>query len=352
MGSLETAARRSWALLPGRVRGARAVAAPKERLLAALHWRLDAGEGQVAGGDVAVSSPVPEPLPPQRVVRTVDELDNVLAMLDDAAAVSDDELRRAFLTFRMELELDLPPDPFSAQYRRKVFELYEWLHGGIYSTSNEVTPFDVEAAADSPFPYATHSAQTVGNHLMAVGHVIRTLDLLPGSRVLEFGPGWGNTTVALAQMGHDVTAIDIEPRFVQLIETRSERVHAAVDVRLGDFSSIDELDGPYDAVLFFESFHHCADHMALLAGLDRVVAPGGRVLFAAEPITDALPVPWGLRLDGESLWAIRRHGWLELGFKESYFCEALRRVGWIAEAVVCPDTPWGVIYVARRSSVE
>jgi protein-L-isoaspartate O-methyltransferase len=250
----------------------------------------------------------------------------------------------------MELQLDLPPDPFSAEYRSKVFELYEWLHGRPYAPSNEATPFDVEAAADSPFPYVTHSAQTVGNHLMAVAHVIRTLDLPPGSRVVEFGPGWGNTTIALAQMGHDVTAIDIEPRFVQLIETRAERVHATVDARVGDFSMIDDLDGRYDAVLFFESFHHCADHLALLAGLDRVVAPGGRVLFAAEPITEAFPAPWGLRFEGESVWAIRRNGWLELGFKESYFFEALGRFGWTAEAVVCPDTPWGIIYVARRAA--
>jgi SAM-dependent methyltransferase len=296
----------------------------------------------------------PEPVPAggpaegQRVVTTLAELDEMLAVLDEAAAVSDDELRRAFLTFHMELDWDLPPDPFSDEYRQKVFELYEWLHGRPYAPQNEASPFDVDAATDSPFPYLTHSAQTVGNHLIAVGHVIRTLDLAPDSTVLEFGPGWGNTTLALAQMGHHVTAVDIEPRFVELIRARAGRVHADVDARLGDFSMIDALDDRYDAVLFFESFHHCPDHLGLLAGLDRVVAPGGRVLFAAEPITEAFPVPWGLRSEGESVWAIRRNGWLELGFKQSYFEEALARFGWTAELVVCPDTPWGVIYVARR----
>jgi protein-L-isoaspartate O-methyltransferase len=272
----------------------------------------------------------------------------MLAALDKAGAISDDELRRAFQTFRMELDIDLPADPFSEEYRQKVFELYEWLHGRPYAPQNEATPFDVDTAADSPFPYATHSAQTVGNHLIAVGHVIRTLDLAPGSKVLEFGAGWGNTTVALAQMGHRVTVIDIEPRFVELIGARAQRVHADIDARVGDFSMISQLDDRYDAVLFFESFHHCPDHLALLAGLDRVVKPGGRVLFAAEPITESFPQPWCLRFDGESMWAIRRNGWLELGFKESYFLEALGRFGWSAEIALCSDTPWGVIYVARR----
>lgn len=62
--------------------------------------------------------------------------------------------------------------------------------------------------------------------------------------------------------------------------------------------------------------------------MHRAVKPGGRVYFGGEPITDGFPVPWGLRLDGESLWAIRKHGWLELGFTESYFVKALERTGW------------------------
>ncbi len=78
-------------------------------------------------------------------------------------------------------------------------------------------------------------------------------------------------------------------------------------------------------MLFYEAFHHCDDHMRLLSLLHDVLEPGGRVFFAAEPITDAFPLPWGVRLDGESLWATRRSGWLELGFKESYFLSALRR---------------------------
>jgi SAM-dependent methyltransferase len=284
-----------------------------------------------------------------RVVRTLAELDEMLEMLDEAAAISDDELRRGFARFRMDLELDMPSDPYSAEYRKAVFDLYEWLHGKPYHVDNEQSSFDVESAADSPFPYATQSTQTVGNHLIAVGHIIRTLDLAPSSRVLEFGPGWGNTTVALARMGHDVTAIDIDPKFVELITMRAKRVHADIDAIVGDFSLVNDLEGSYDAVLFFECFHHCSDHLALLASLDRVVTPGGRVLFAAEPISEGFSNPWGLRLDGESLWAIRKNGWLELGFTETYFVDTLALHGWSVDRVHCDETPWGAIFVARRA---
>jgi ubiquinone/menaquinone biosynthesis C-methylase UbiE len=326
------------------------VVRPKEKAIALL--RRHTGARALLDPELSRMEALPPDAPPAddgvRVVRSLAELDQMLVMLDEAAAVSDDDLRRGFTRFRMELDLAMPADPYSDEYRRKVFELYEWLHGKPYDPRNEVTPFDVQAAADTPFPYVTQSARTVGNHLIAVGHVIRTLDLAPASRVLEFGPGWGNTTVALARMGHRVTAIDIEPSFVELISTRAGRVHTDVKAVVGDFSMIHDLEEQFDAVLFFECFHHCADHLALLAGLDRVVAPGGRVLFAAEPITDAFAIPWGLRLDGESLWAIRKNGWFELGFKESYFKEALARFGWNAELTVCAETPWGVIYVARR----
>lgn len=284
-----------------------------------------------------------------RVLRTLAELDEMLERLDRAGAVSDDELRLGFTTFRMEVDVQMPLDPYSPEYRQAVFDLYEWLHGGPYTPKNELIPFDLERLSDSPFPYSTHSGPTVGNHLIGVGHVIRTLDLAPNSRVLEFGPGWGNTTLALAQMGHQVTAIDIGPNFVDLIRTRARRVNASVEAMVGDFSMIHDLEDVYDAVLFFESFHHSADHLDVLAGLERVVAPGGRVLFAAEPIYKSMAFPWGLRLDGESLWAIRRNGWLELGFRKSYFLEALQRFGWQAHRVACAETKWGEIFVARRA---
>ena len=224
-------------------------------------------------------------------MRTLDELDEMLRMLDEAGRVSDDELRRGFTKFRMDLQLDLPPDPYSPEYRARIFELYEWLHGTPYAPTNEVSEFDVAVAADRPFPYSTQSAQTVGDQLIAMGYIIKVMDLAPQSKVLELGAGWGNTTIALAQMSHEVTAIDIEPNFVKLIEMRADRANAPIQALHGDFSLIDTLDEQFDAVLFFECFHHAADHLGLLASLDRVVAPGGKVIFAAEPIIGLAAVP-------------------------------------------------------------
>jgi hypothetical protein len=79
--------------------------------------------------------------------------------------------------------------------------------------------------------------------------------------------------------------------------------------------------------VFYESFHPCADHLAVLERPHRVVRPDGVVLFAAEPV-QRLGYPWGPRLDGLSVWSSRTYGWLELGFDLQYFDEALARTGW------------------------
>lgn len=287
-----------------------------------------------------------------RVVSTLAEVDEMLHMLDEAAAISDDELRRGFQKFHMTFPMDLPPDPCSPEYRDKQMQLYEWLHGKPYTVANEVSAFDVKAAARSPFPFYTESPSTVGNHIISIGHIIRTMNLPAKSSVLEFGPGWGNTTVWLARMGYDVTAVDIEKNFVELINERAKQKGLKIRTMQGDFSLIAQFERQFDAVLFFECFHHCSDHRALIAALDRVVAPNGKVIFAAEPITDDFPIPWGLRLDGESLWAIRKSGWLELGFQERYFRTLLADHGWNLEKFVCHETPWGVVFVATRKVVQ
>jgi len=261
------------------------------------------------------------------VVMTLDRLDEKLAEIDAAWAVSDDAVRAVFATFRMDIDVDGGADPYSQSYRDAQFALYHRISARPqYSTDNEVSGFTVDHRR--PFPYYTESHATVGHQLIAMGYIITTMELPSGSSILEFGPGWGNTTIALARMGYRLTALDIDPNFVQLIKDQAEMLHLSIDARVGAFLDAATLPTEFDAVLFYECFHHCSDHVQLLADLQRVVKPGGKVFLAAEPIFDGFHAPWGLRLDGESLWAIRQNGWLELGFTESYFVETCMRQGW------------------------
>lgn len=283
-----------------------------------------------------------------QIIRTLDELDEMLLRLDAAQKVSDTELRKLFPLFRMDFESGVPDDPYSEQYAKKQFDLYHKISGKDYSVANEVSSFDLDSAVVQPFPYYTGSCETVGNHLAAIAHVIRTLDLWPGARIVEFGPGWGNTTLALAMMGFNITAVDIEKNFCNLISRRAEQAGVKINVVNADFSWIEQITEPVDAILFFECFHHCSDHIRLIKALDKAVKEDGKVYFAAEPITQDFPIPWGLRLDGESLWAIRKFGWLELGFNEQYFTQTLKKFGWILEKHTIDSPSWGTVYEATK----
>jgi SAM-dependent methyltransferase len=109
-----------------------------------------------------------------------------------------------------------------------------------------------------------------------------------------------------------------------------------------DFAGVAQLEDRFDAIVFDASFHHCSDHRALLASLVDRLKSEGKVLFAAEPIDETLPMPWGLRLDGGSVWSSRCFGWLELGFTETYF-----RAGFSVEKLHHPVDEFGTMFVAR-----
>jgi cyclopropane fatty-acyl-phospholipid synthase-like methyltransferase len=260
-----------------------------------------------------------------QTLKTLEQLDSKIAECD--ASGSDARLREIFASFCMAPQV-VGIDPFSEEYLTAQMDLYRGIAGKAYDVSNERTKFNIDDIARRPFPYNTNSAEVVGNQLLSIGSLLRRISAPAGARVLEFGPGWGNTTLAMAMAGFNVTAVDIEPDFCSLIKKRAQQNHVEIDVVNGDFMWAESVTEPYDAVVFFECFHHCADHMRLLRALRSALKPDGKIYFGAEPITDAFPVPWGLRLDGESLWAVRKQGWLELGFTEQYFKDALLATGW------------------------
>jgi SAM-dependent methyltransferase len=261
-----------------------------------------------------------------KIIRSIAELDEMLAACDGAR--SDDALRAVFSEFAMDMALDVPQDPFSPAYYDYQMTLYRRISGREYSLDNEATPFDVEQAVVRPFPYSTGSCQTAGDHYVTIGHFLQQLRLPPNARIVEFGPGWGNVTLALAALGYHVTAVDVEARYCELISRRASRLGLSIDTVNADFSWAATVTEPFDAIIFFECFHHAADHRTALRNLHKALKPGGRVYMGAEPIVPDFPIPWGLRMDGQSLWSIRKFGWMELGFRDDYFQQVLAVTGW------------------------
>lgn len=93
-------------------------------------------------------------------------------------------------------------------------------------------------------------------------------------RILDAGAAAGCHTLALQDMGHDVTAIDISPLSVATMRERGVKNAAEADFF--------QLQGQYDTILLLMNGAGMAGTLErmprLFAALDRLLAPGGQVL--------------------------------------------------------------------------
>ncbi|OJY92714.1 MAG: hypothetical protein BGP25_07410 [Lysobacterales bacterium 63-13] len=289
-----------------------------------------------------------------QIINSIAALDEKLNLAADAANRSGDDFRRVLESFVLdpgELAGRLDANPRSDRYREQQMKLYEFLAERNYTTENESTPFDREQMLRWPFPYSTRSASLVGDYLMTYGNLIKTMNLAQGARVLEIGSGYGPLTWHLASMGIHVTCVDVHEPLLAYVDERTRGLPGNVETLVADMNSL-ELKGSFNAIVFFESFHHAADHAAVLKALPRLLEPNGVLVFGGEPIVPegslAVPYPWGLRMDGLSLWCIRRHGWMELGFKEDYFRSLLESMDWSLSFKPNRALPLMDIWIARR----
>jgi hypothetical protein len=76
------------------------------------------------------------------------------------------------------------------------------------------------------------------------------------------------------------------------------------------------------------------------------------VLAPDNPWAPVVPYPWGPRLDGLSVNAMRIHGWCELGFRDDYFVELLTRTGYVCEYRPWSATAFGSCHIARPHGGE
>lgn len=221
---------------------------------------------------------------------------------------------------------DMPKDPFSADYRSYHLELYKTISGRSNLPTVETQTIDALPQISHMYPYVTRSPVTIGESTLVRGYWLKSLELAVGSDVVEMGSGQGQFSTLMALAGFNVTAVDIHEGYNKVACHLAEIHGTQINTSTADMLEF-EPKQPVDAVVFCESFHHCDNPNLLIERVSKYVKPTGRIFFFGEPIT-VFPVPWGVRLDGQSIWAARKHGWLELGFNTAFFKELLNRHGW------------------------
>jgi len=240
-----------------------------------------------------------------------------------------------------------PNDPFSSDYRDFWMAQYEALAQKTYAIENEHHEFDQASLRLRPYPYNLRNQKVIAAHIIASGAILEAIAAPPPAKVLEMGVGFGNTALQIGLSGYDLTVLDIEKKCLAIVAERFEREGMNVRCLQMAFMDIEKLDERFDAIVFYECFHHCIDHPQLLLKLRERLNLGGVIIFAGETVNEDLPYAWGLNPTGQGIWSIRHHGWMELVFKESYFMELLKRAGFSVTRNVNPHSAHSVVYTAR-----
>jgi FkbM family methyltransferase len=287
---------------------------------------------------------------------TLDELDHMADVMRLEGTASEGRWS-AYANRRLALPdwFDTKLDPGSEEYRAQQHRLWQAVSGRASAyepLQHEQTPEIADCdSLRSPAFYARRdpgAVDSAGDHLIALGNMVKLSGLRPGDVAIEYGAGFGQIALTLARLGVEVDTVDINSMFNDAIRTQAAFHGVKLRAVQGNFGDNPRPGSRYNAVLFYESFHHCADPAALVGKLRDLIAPNGVVLLAGEPIGEGVvPYPWGLRLDAEAIAVIRWRGWLELGFHEDYLVRLFIAAGFVWTKFPCALTYYGEVHAFR-----
>ena len=117
--------------------------------------------------------------------------------------------------------------------------------------------------------------------------VAKALGHAPGryARSLEIGAGTGYFTLNLLGAGviAEATCSDISPGMLAALEANAGRAGVEVQTEPAGAESLPFPDESFDLVLGHAVLHHIPDLPSAFAEFERVLTPGGTLLFAGEP---------------------------------------------------------------------
>jgi ubiquinone/menaquinone biosynthesis C-methylase UbiE len=135
--------------------------------------------------------------------------------------------------------------------------------------------------------YLTSQVHASGGDLDRIEAIARAT---VGARALDLGCGGGHVTYRTAPHVASVTAVDLAPEMLELVQrTAAERGLANVSVRQAAAEALPFEAAAFDLVLSRYSAHHWRDFEAGLKEARRVLAPGGRAVFA-DTVTSPDPL--------------------------------------------------------------
>jgi SAM-dependent methyltransferase len=121
----------------------------------------------------------------------------------------------------------------------------------------------------------------IGTTLQIVGEELaESMDIGPGSRVLDVAAGNGNATLAFARRWCDVTSTDYVETLLNSGKNRADAENLAVRYQIADAEDLPFADGQFDAVVSTFGVMFTPNQARAAAELARVCRSGGKIGLA------------------------------------------------------------------------
>ncbi len=135
---------------------------------------------------------------------------------------------------------------------------------------------------------------------------LRLLGDVAGRRVLELGCGGGQCSIAFARQGARATGIDLSDEQIAFARGLAEKQGAVAAFEQGDAAELDRFAAAsFDIVFSAYALHYVLAIERCLAGVSRVLVPGGLFVFSLDhPMREVF---WDEEADENSLIAARSY---------------------------------------------
>lgn len=283
----------------------------------------------------------------------IDRASEAFRVGDGAPGTPFDEFRGKYLA--LPDWFDQSVDPLSEAYLSQQDRLWHMMAGddaGYDPVRDEVTG-PVDNWVNSVVRPGLYSAPTsiAGDHLIAMGHIVKHSNINSGDRVLEYGAGFGQIALTFARRGAEVHTVDIDEKFCSTVRTQAEFFKVPLNAHPGQFGE-NPAGGQYKLICFYESFHHARRFIKLIESLRELLVPEGRIIMAGEPIVSrddpgfakTCPYPWGIRLESEVAAIVRFRRWYELGFQEEFLLPLFVNRGFLCTKRPGVISPYANVY--------
>ena len=114
--------------------------------------------------------------------------------------------------------------------------------------------------------------------------IVELLGDLTGRAVLDVGTGLGESAIYFAQRGAEVTAVDISPGMIELLQQNAAQAGVRITGRVVPAEELDVPEASFDVVYCANIIHHVQDRARFYAGVRRALKPGG-TFVAWDPLS-------------------------------------------------------------------